>query len=242
MSLLRSYKPMVIVFLLMAGIVAVWIFGATYYSQHIFHAADHKYKLSSASHPNRLQYSSSTGPLIEVQPGQDNQAQITIAKEEYVVEKLLDHTDSPDSQEDSSAEYLVTYPDGEVYRVSESAGRLTAEDSYGNTVNRHSVYIGGVRKLAEGEPYYHPVAFVQAADEKHQPLQGQRWLYVLSILLLIHGCCLFLFERYQTFWFWMSFEWIYVKNPQPSDFYYFSTKLGGIFTVAVSFVMFYKSL
>src|SRR5690606_28784439 len=93
-----------------------------------------------------------------------------------------------------------------------------------------------------GKESYHPTDLVVAAYPQYQQQRGMPVLYYLSIVLFIFGWCSFRYEKFQNVMFWVSLKWIWTENPEPSEFFYFMSKIGGILTMLLAFVLFIQSL
>lgn len=128
-----------------------------------------------------------------------------------------------------------------MYRVSEGDGRLVSYDENGDIVAPVNVYMNGKRVLETEEDLYHPVSVVRAAYSTYHEKQGSRVIYILSILLFAYGWCGFRYEAFQNFMFKISPERLYVREAEPSDFYFLMCKVGGIAIMLFSFYLFIKS-
>lgn len=142
-----------------------------------------------------------------------------------------------------TSHYDVVYPDGKRYDVEAGAGTYFIRDEDGNYVSDLMMFANGQRVLAEGELLYSPSSIVIAAYPEYHDKRGEPWKLWAALGLFVFGWCGFRYRNMQTAAFWLSPKnWIYTENPEPNDFHYFMSKVGGIvvmgFGVYVAFTAF----
>ncbi|REE94647.1 hypothetical protein A8990_101443 [Paenibacillus taihuensis] len=114
-----------------------------------------------------------------------------------------------------STKFRVTYPNGHVYVVE--------------------------RIKQEGEEDYPPSALVSAAYPDYHFKRGMPGFLFLALGLLIFGWCSFRYEAFQDFMFRLFPQRLMYENPEPSDFYYFTSKVGGIVVMIGSIIVAFKA-
>lgn len=211
--------------LLTAGViiitVSVIVFASSNFSQHVFYVNLHKYKQVSEQ-GEIVRYAAGSAPFIDVQM-KDQNRDIIINHETYSILQIV----SPPG----THQYRVIYPNGHQYKVEDQSGNLLSFDAKREIFfGGGSVYINGERQLQDGEEdeEYYPSELVTAAYSEYHTKQGSWAVFILSILFFIYGWCGFRYEKFQTFLFWISLRWIWVEDAEPSDFHYFTCKVGGI--------------
>ncbi|WP_222861088.1 hypothetical protein [Paenibacillus ihumii] len=210
-------------------------FFRSYFTESVFYFNEHKYKKVNEQ-ADFAEYRSQTEPLIKVQRiGHDRQ--VTIQSEEYAIHRLGDPF---------NIKYEVIYPGGKRFEVNDHNGLLVSYDENGDWFVQMTVFdSSGQRILQEGEEQlerYHPSDLVAAAYPEYHTKQGEPVFFIFSIFMFIYGWCGFRYEGFQNFLFKISLNWLWVREAEPSDFYYFMCKIGGIVAMILSVVMFFKSL
>nr|WP_154896154.1 hypothetical protein [Paenibacillus xylanexedens] len=89
-------------------------------------------------------------------------------------------------------------------------------------------YVNNQRVLSEDEVQFSPDTIVTAAYPIYHHTQGEPVYLFLALAGLIFGWCSFYYRRFQDILFLISLRWIWVNDPEPSDFYYLMTSIGGI--------------
>lgn len=221
--------------LLTIGILGISVllisFARSYFSVPIFYVNDYKYKQVSDS-SDRIVYQSRRGPSIQVEASGNNKT-VIIDNEEYLINRI---------ENMSGTLFYVSYPNGNEYKVVGNSNRLATYEKKGELVWPSSLYYNNQRVLNDGEELYYPGSIVQAAYPEYHKKQGTPFFYGLSIFVLIYGWCGYRYEKFQNFMFILSLKWIWTNDHEPSDFYYFMCKVGGILTMIASLPLFFKSL
>ncbi|MCJ8014239.1 hypothetical protein MUG84_21230 [Paenibacillus sp. KQZ6P-2] len=225
-------STLIIIFcLIVAAFLLTW-FAKSYFSEKVFYLNTHMYKKGSEQ-DNLLIYHTFSGPSIEVHV-LDQDRKVIINNEEYSIQ----HTADSNSQT-----YQVTYPSGHRYKVEDQSGYLLSFDEKGELfIPGVIVYSGNWRILQPGEEEYVPSSLVTAAYADYHYKRGNVELFILSFVLLIYGWCGFRYEKFQNFMFLISLRSVWVNDPEPSDFYYFMCKVGGVLTMIGAFILAISSL
>lgn len=221
---------LIICIVILTGLIIV--LANTYFSKSVFFINQHKYKQVS-SHNNTVNYrtGSEGAPSIEVHFN-DQDRKVWINKEEYSI-----HSD----KSVAGNTFEVSYPSGHKYEVVDQSGFFMAYDEKKEYVPEVSLYVGGQRISQDGDEEYFPSELVIAAYPEHHTKQGSLFLFILSWLLLIYGWCGFRYEKFQKIQFFLSLRWIWVNDAEPSDFYHFTCKVGGVLVMIGSVVLAIKS-
>lgn len=99
------------------------------------------------------------------------------------------------------------------------------------------------RNYSIGEKTYPPATLVAAAYSDYHSTRGQPAFLLLSLAAMLLGWCQFKYEKFQTFLFHLSFYRLWIRDSEPTDFYYTMTKAGGILmmiiAVAIAFVAYF---
>ncbi|GGH23504.1 hypothetical protein [Paenibacillus segetis] len=209
------------------------VMANTYFSKSVFFINQHKYKQVSSQN-NTISYRSGSvdAPTIDVHINDQNR-KILINNEAYFIYNAKGM---------GVNKYSVTYPNGHKYEVVVNQSQFfMSYDEHGEYVSEISFYVNGQRIIQEGEEEYLPSALVIAAYSEHHTKQGSLALFILSWLLLIYGWCGFRYEKFQKFLFLISLRWIWTNDHEPSDFYYFMSKVGGVLVMIGSIVLAIKS-
>ncbi|WEK55783.1 MAG: hypothetical protein P0Y55_06985 [Candidatus Cohnella colombiensis] len=224
----RSKIISIVIISIVLFALIITMMNKLYFSQHVFYLNDHKFKISHEQ-TNSIVYRNGTLPNIEV-TNVSNQATITIDNQRYLITK-----------NNKNKQYEVIYPSGHRYEVIDQSGLLLSYDENGEWVVQMSAYSNGQRLMSEGEEFYHPSSLVSAAYVEYHTTQGNLIVFIISLLLCVYGWCSFRYEKFQNFLFLLSFHWIWVNDAEPSDFYYFMCKVGGIVMMILSGLLFLKS-
>lgn len=228
----RKIGGITLIILLFTTILILLGYAYTrYYSVPVFYLDLSKYTLEHTENGKSL-YTSSIGPKVLVQGAGDN-------REVSIDGKTFSITHEKVFTED---EYEVTYPEGKTYRVTRHGDMFMAVDEQGEFIPEFTTEVNGSRVLSPGEERYFPSALVTAAYPKFHDSQGSFGILVLSVLLFLFGWSTFRYEKFQRILFWASLRWIWFEHPEPSDFYFFTSKISGIIIMVGSIVVAFKSL
>ncbi|MGF9698533.1 DUF6199 family natural product biosynthesis protein [Paenibacillus sp. MABNR03] len=197
--------------------VIIGFLSKPYFTEHIFYADNNKYSFDHKQ-GNQMIYRSGTADSIQVQVEQQKRT-VSISDQKYIITELSS-TPIPT--------YSVSYPNERKYEVKDQSGLLLSFDEQGNIVNSVSFYVNNQRVISEGEERYSPDTIVTAAYPLYHYTQGEPVYLFLALAGLIFGWCSFYYRKFQDILFLLSLRWIWVNDPEPSDFYYFMTKIGGI--------------
>lgn len=220
----------IVAIIAIAGILVI-AFGVNYFSLKEFYFDGHKYR-AAEEHDQQIRYRSNTGSPILVQIHEVDRI-LTLDGQHYHI-SVEDHP--------YGVSYQVTYPNGVTYRVMDQ-NRLMAYDENGEWITNFTIVAdnqGNVMRL--GDKVVHPTQLVVAAYPQYQQQRGYPVLYYLSLILFVLGWCSYRYEAFQKVMFWASLKWIWTENPEPSEFYFFMSKVGGILTMLLAFVLFLQSL
>ncbi|WP_379321875.1 hypothetical protein [Paenibacillus puldeungensis] len=178
-------------------------------------------------------YQAKNGPSIKVR--KDGELRIvTIQANEYFIKNVGG---------ESLNNYEVNYPNGHQYKVEDNSGFLLSFDQKGELVTEYgTLYVNGKPIIPGGaETPYSPSQLVTAAYPEYHTKQGSLFLLYLSFFFMILGWCSFRYRKFQDFQFLLSFHWLWVNDPEPSDFYYFMSKVGGVILMGAGVFFFVKS-
>ncbi|NUU59153.1 hypothetical protein [Paenibacillus agri] len=197
--------------------VIVTILSKPYFTERIFYVDNYKYSFYS-DQDNVVTYRSKTNDPIQVKLDHEKRT-VTIQHQEYFITKI---NSSP------SPNYKVIYPNGHKYEVHDASGILLTSDGHGNYVSEASTFVNNQRMPQDGEEQYSPSTLVTAAYPEYHVTRGAPALLYLALAVLIYGWCSFRYRKFQDILFFLSLRWIWVNDPEPSDFYYFMSKVSGI--------------
>jgi hypothetical protein len=207
-----------IVVFVVATATSIWAYN--YFSTKVFYLDDKKYSEKSSESNLTTKYTAWFGEPILITHYPDYK-QLQINEKKYQLKEL--------GSKEYKKTYLVTYPSGNTYTVEDvnNSGFLMAYDKNGELVFGIQAYSNNGRILSPGEEYYHPSSLVTVAYEKYHEPQGNIFIFILSILSFVYSWCLLRKESFQSFLFKLSYG-LWVVNPEPSDFYFFITKVGAV--------------
>lgn len=206
-------------------------FSKSYFTDPVFYLYKSTYKFAGEQE-HLLTYHSSTGVPVQVRTDDELHRTVIIDGQSYVI---------ADNSVPYSPEFRVTYPNGHVYSVKDNNGMLLSYDDKGDIVMAIQAYANGERIKQEGEEEFPPAALVTAAYPDYHIKRGIPGFLFLALGLLIFGWCSFRYQAFQDFMFRLSPERLNYENPEPSDFYYFMSKVGGIAVMAVSIFVAFKA-
>jgi len=182
---------------------------------------------------NVITYKSHSEYTVKVEYHGQNR-KIYIGNHEYQVNKVQDH------------QFEVVYPNGKQYSVSgspysSSARSLMVYDEYGNPIFP-SFHVDGPRIYLRDVEHYSPTSLVAAGYPEFHERQGNRALYIVSVLSMALSWCIFRYEGFQTFLFDISPERLSYENPVPSENYYLKCQINGIFGMVISVILLMASV
>ncbi|MGG4482298.1 hypothetical protein [Paenibacillus illinoisensis] len=210
--------------------VIVGFLSKPYFTEHIFYADTNKYLLDRQEE-NQLIYKSRTADSIQVLVEQQKRT-VFIDDQKYIITEL---SSKP------HAKYSVLYPKGDTYEVQDHGGILRSFDEEGNIITSIAFYVNNQRILSEDEEQFSPDTIVTAAYPIYHHTQGEPVYLFLAFAGLIFGWCSFYYRRFQDILFLISLRWIWVNDPEPSDFYYLMTSIGGIVVMVGSVWISFKA-
>jgi hypothetical protein len=199
-------------------VTSIW--ANNYFSTKVFYLDNKKYSEKSTESTLTTKYTSWIGEPIQITHYPDYK-QLQINGEVYQLKEL--------ESTEYKKTYLVIYPSGKTYTVEDvnDSGFLMAYDKNGELYFGIQAYSNNERILSPGEEYYHPSGLVTAAYDKYHELQGNIFIFILSILFFVYSWFVFRKESFQRFLFKLSYG-LWVVDPEPSDFYFFVTKVGAV--------------
>ncbi len=224
-----------LVLVLIVAAVAGW--AQSYYSKTFFYLDDVKYFKYEDSGSGTVEYRALFGRGSPVYVHKYESDRVIEAEgERYQIH----------GKEGMSGEwepYAVVYPDGTEFRV-EPFGQdgFQVFDQAGEWVLPPAVIqVGLGNKIRDPDsPRYFPADLAAASDEAfHQP-NGSVGFFLLAVALFIFNWCSIRYEAFQRFMFHISPSNLMVSDPEPSDFYFFMCKVGGVFGMIVSLGIFFS--
>lgn len=211
--------------------VLTGVLSRPYFTDRVFYLDDDTYKF--AGEQDRLvTYHSSTAAPVQVRTDDELHRTLFIGGQSYAV---------TDKSVPYSTKFRVTYPNGHVYSVEDYNGLLLSYDDKGNIVMAIQAYVNGERIKQEGEEDFPPSALVSAAYPDYHVKRGMPGFLFLALGLLIFGWCSFRHQAFQDLMFRLSPQRLMYENPEPSDFYYFMSKVGGIVVMIGSIFVVFKA-
>lgn len=222
----------IIALIVIAG-TAIIAFGVNYFSVKEFYLNEHKYRVVEEDQ-QKIRYTSKTGPAFIVKKNGTDRS-ITLDGEPYLISVR---------NQGYARTYVVQFPNEKTFKViEENKYMLMAFDEQDQWVTGFTIYMNNLGQVTRfGEERYHPSDLVVAAYPQYQQHRGNPVLYYFSIVLFIFGWSSFRYESFQKAMFWASLKWIWTENPEPSDFYFFMSKISGILMMVLSFALWLKSL
>ncbi|WP_090975459.1 hypothetical protein [Paenibacillus sp. CF384] len=202
-----------------------------YFTDRVFYLYLSTFKFAGEQ-DSLVTYRSSTAGPVQVRTDDELHRTVIIGGKSYAI---------ADKSIPYSTKYRVTYPNGHVYSVEDNNGYLLGYDDKGNIVMGIEAYANGERNKQEGEEDYPPSALVSAAYPDYHVKRGVPGFLFLALGLLIFGWCSFRYQAFQDFMFRISPQRLMYENPEPSDFYYFTSKVGGIVVMIGSIVVAFKA-
>lgn len=204
-----------------------------YFTKRVFFVDDATYALNSAQGQTFTYRSSKDGaPPIEVRIEDQDRRSVRIGGDSF---------DITDLHQPYVAKYEIAYPNARHFTVEDQSGNLIPYDEKGEIYFPLSMYVNGKRQLEEGDETYAPSALIAAAYPQYHEKRGLPFVLFVSLALFIYGWCGYRYRKFQDFHFWISLRWIWVEDPEPSDFYYFMSKIGGIATMVIAFFLAFKA-
>ncbi|WP_054955152.1 hypothetical protein [Paenibacillus dakarensis] len=219
-KLLKPASILKILAVFLVGVMTI-VFARWYFNVYVFYVENDKYR-QSGQQEHQLTYESWGGPSLQVNITDTDERTVILEEREYQISRVT---------HDNQTWFYVKYPSGRRFKVEDSSRLIFSYDEKGNPVFPGGTYSNGQKLLSPGEEYYYPGDFVTAAYPEYHHKQGTPFYYWLGILLIVYGWCAFRYEKFQTLTFWLSLRWIWTQDPEPSDFYYFMAKVGGVITM-----------
>lgn len=216
---LRKIQSPTLIFFSCVVVVSVIVgfLSKPYFTEHIFYADNNKY-LFDRKEEQQMIYRSRTADSIQVQVEQQKRT-VFIDNQKYIITEI---------NSKPNPTYSVLYPNGRKYEVQDQSRELRSFDEEGNIMTSVTFYVNNQRILSEDEEQYSPDTIVTAAYPVYHYTQGQPVYLFLALAGLIFGWCSFYYRNFQDLLFLLSLRWIWVNDPEPSDFYYLMTSIGGI--------------
>lgn len=211
--------------------VLTGFFSRPYFTDRVFYLNEDTYKFSREQDSLVTYHSSTAGP-IQVRTDDELHRTLIIGEQSYAI---------ADKSVPYSTKFRVTYPNGHVYSVEDNNGMLLSYDDKGNIVMVIQTYVNGERIKEEGEEDFPPSALVSAAYSNYHVKRGMPGFLVLALGLLIFGWCSFRYQAFQNLMFRLSPQRLMYENPEPSDFYYFISKVSGIVVMIGSIFVAFKA-
>ncbi|MFD2614185.1 hypothetical protein [Paenibacillus gansuensis] len=207
------------------------VLSKPYFTDRVFYLYEDTYKF--ANEQDRLvTYHSSTSDPVQVRTDDELHRTVIIGGQSYgIADKSVTY----------STKYRVTYPNGHVYSVEDNNGMLLGYDDKGNIIMDIQAYSNGERIKQEGEEDFPPSALVSSAYPSYHVKRGMPGFLFLALGLLIFGWCSFQYQAFQDLMFRLSPQRLNYENPVPSDFYYFTSKVGGIVVMIGSIFVAFKA-
>ncbi|WP_145028435.1 hypothetical protein [Paenibacillus sp. Y412MC10] len=207
------------------------VFSRPYFTDRVFYLYEDTYKF--AGEQDRLvTYHGSTAAPVQVSTDDELHRTVIIGGQSYAI---------ADISVPYSTKFRVTYPNGHVYSVEDNNGLLLSYDDKGNIVMAIQAYANGERIKQEGEEDFPPSALVSAAYPNYHVKRGMPGFLFLALGLLIFGWCSYRYQAFQDLMFRLSPQRLMYENPEPSDFYYFMSKVGGIVVMIGSIFVAFKA-
>ncbi|MBB6669107.1 hypothetical protein [Cohnella nanjingensis] len=195
----------------------VGILSEPYFTEPVFYIDGHKYALDR-DQGALVAYRSGSASPVQVRIDGPSRT-VIIDRQEHVIAKNSDPY---------NIKYSVTYPNGRRYEVQDQSRLLLSYDAKGDLYLPFTVSVNGQSVKGDDEEAYSPAALVTAAYPEYHEKPGVPGFLFLALGLLIYGWCSYRYRKFQDVTFWLSLKWIWVEDPEPSEFYYFMCKVGGI--------------
>ncbi|MDF2925153.1 MAG: hypothetical protein K0R57_4067 [Paenibacillaceae bacterium] len=215
---------------LLAISLTVGILSKSYFTVPVFYMDHNKYTFHSGQ-DGAVTYHSRYGPPVQVSIA-DGRRTVSLEGQEYVI---------TETSSEPTAKYNVTYPGGQNYEVQDQSGHLIAFDEHGELVSGLLIYTGDQRVLQDGEEVFTPHMLVTAAYPQYHFTPGTPAFLYFALAGIIYGWCGFRYRKFQDILFLLSLRWVWVNDPEPSDFYYFMCKVGGIGAMIISLFLAVKA-
>jgi hypothetical protein len=124
----------------------------------------------------------------------------------------------------------VVYPNDHKYTVEQQSEQLLSYDETGKMLSPVNMYVDNQRVIEDDQEHYTPAMLVTAAYPEYHHTPGTPVLLFIALAGLIYGWCSFYYPKFQKF----QFRWIWLKDPEPSEFYYVMCKIGGMACMIVA--------
>lgn len=203
--------------------VIVAILSKPYFTEPVFDLNGHIYTLDR-DQGNFVTYRSGSAGPVQVRIDEPTRT-VLIDSQAFTVVKNGDPY---------NIKYSVSYPDGRRFEVRDQSRLLLSFDEKGDLIFPNTVSVNGQSARGDDEEAYFPAALVTTAYPEYHEKRGVPGFLFLALGLMIYGWCSFRYRNFQDVTFWLSLKWIWVEDPEPSDFYYFMCKVGGILLMCLS--------
>lgn len=133
------------------------------------------------------------------------------------------------SEEGVDLVYTVAYPNGSSRQAAVWNGFLVNLDGRGEPIIM-TVSASSTDKPsdANGRSAYTAAQLVAAAYPQFHEKPGNPAIFVALLLLAAFGGCLSRYRRFQDFLFKLRGSGLWVRDPEPSEFYYAMSRFGGM--------------
>lgn len=223
----------IILTVVLVGILSVLLWAFRYYNEEVAYFEGKKYQIASKTEYEIIL--SKFNHNITVQLHEKNRT-VIINNLNYDI-RWIDNINSP---------YVVTYPSGQEFKVVDLASHaLTMDGEFYFPPPIVEANNGVVVPVDQNQDHYslpyYPTELVKVAYERYYEKQGIWQGFVMSFLVACFGVALFFSRELQLFLFMLSHR-LDVVDPEPTDFYYMSTKIGALASVVFAIVVFGWSL
>ena len=227
-QLFQTYKLKI--FIIVYALIAIW--GMIYFTKEVpmFEGKVYKDVSPTEDYKHYRRYSDSE---IFVYTVEDAKV-VKIGSHEFTVYDTT-HNNTPNK-------YTVIYPGDKTYIVEEQSG-----GSYYAFNEDGSFYFGIVAGYSnpalnvKNASDFHPVSIVEVAIDRHYEKRGVWYEFYLALIGFI--LCHVLWKNYHVQMFLFQLEHRFdVVDPEPSDFYFTTTKIGAVVGMFICFIFMMMSL
>jgi len=212
-------------------LVLIFLWASQHYNEDVVYLNEKKYRVASHTEQEIVLQASDRKIVVQID-GQNRTVIINGVKYEI---SWTDNVNFP---------YLVTYPTGQQLKVANGANyAFTMEEEL--YIPHPKVVTSGGTVISNSPQYeylpFYPTNLVNVAYEQFYEQQGLWSGFIFSLILTSFGIALFLSEKLQLLLFSLRYG-LDVVDPEPSDFYYLSTKVSGVIIAVVGIVFFLMTL